>query len=119
MLQLFCYRLSLYLSLESIFLVDWPAIWQLSLGELYDFSRGRQEKSQLIEWLHSALPAPVHTPAPDYDDFAPILPSASASQIPSYGSRKGWKPKSGADFNGGGAYPEVCRYLYMSQESRH
>ncbi|WVR03715.1 pre-mRNA-processing protein 45 [Kwoniella sp. DSM 27419] len=64
--------------------------------------------------LARALPAPLHNPVPEYEDVP--APSSSTSvvgpQIPKYGSRKGWKPKSAADFNGGGAYPEchVAQY---------
>ncbi|KAK8861685.1 pre-mRNA-processing protein 45 [Kwoniella newhampshirensis] len=66
--------------------------------------------------LARALPAPLHNPMPEYEDVptpssAPA-PVAVGPSIPRYGSRKGWKPKSAIDFNGGGAYPEchVAQY---------
>ena len=56
----------------------------------------------------SALPTPLHNPVPEYEDVAPgPLPAAPTAHVPKYGSRKGWKPKSAADFGAGGAYPEV------------
>ncbi|WVQ93525.1 pre-mRNA-processing protein 45 [Kwoniella sp. CBS 9459] len=65
--------------------------------------------------LARALPAPLHNPAPEYEDV-PTASSSSSSgtgngavvgpKIPAYGKRKGWKPRAAADFNGGGAYPE-------------
>lgn len=62
--------------------------------------------------LARALPAPLHNPSiDDYEDI-PSLPVVQGPVIPKYGKRKGWKPKSAADFNGGGAYPEchVAQY---------
>ncbi|WWC88036.1 pre-mRNA-processing protein 45 [Kwoniella dendrophila CBS 6074] len=63
--------------------------------------------------LARALPTPLHNPMPEYEDVLPSAPQSSSSsaaavgpQIPKYGSRKGWKPKTTIDFNGGGAYPE-------------
>ncbi|WVQ65052.1 pre-mRNA-processing protein 45 [Kwoniella botswanensis] len=61
--------------------------------------------------LARALPTPLHNPMPEYEDVLPSSSSSSSAlpvgpQIPKYGSRKGWKPKTAADFNGGGAYPE-------------
>ncbi|WWC60454.1 pre-mRNA-processing protein 45 [Kwoniella dejecticola CBS 10117] len=71
--------------------------------------------------LARALPTPLHNPMPEYEDVIPSAPAPSSSssmavavgpQIPKYGSRKGWKPKTSIDFNGGGAYPEchVAQY---------
>ncbi|ORX35257.1 SKIP/SNW domain-domain-containing protein [Kockovaella imperatae] len=63
--------------------------------------------------LASALPAPIHSSGYDYQE-GPSRPVAVVSkpQVPAYGSRKGWKPKTDIDFNGGGAYPEchVAQY---------
>jgi SNW domain-containing protein 1 len=67
--------------------------------------------------LSSALPAPIYTPAPEYQDLTPILPAAPVIQIPKYGARKGWKPKNASDFGGGGAYPEVSYVLGVT--TRH
>ncbi|ORY21421.1 SKIP/SNW domain-domain-containing protein [Naematelia encephala] len=60
----------------------------------------------------SALPAPLYNPVSTYEEPAPIRPLAPTVQIPPYGSRKGWKPKTQVDFGGGGAYPEchVAQY---------
>ena len=47
-------------------------------------------------------------PVVEYDEQpVPVLPAAPVVTVPKYGSRKGWKPKTAADFGGGGAYPEV------------
>ncbi|KAL1411826.1 mRNA splicing protein [Vanrija albida] len=61
--------------------------------------------------LARALPIPVHTVVEEVDE-GPILPAVPQVVIPAYGKRKGWKPKSQADFGGGGAYPEchVAQY---------
>nr|ODN85537.1 pre-mRNA-processing protein 45 [Cryptococcus depauperatus CBS 7841] len=64
--------------------------------------------------LARALPVPLHTSSAEFDNksSSASLPLATGPQIPKYGSRKGWKPKAAADFNGGGAYPEchVAQY---------
>lgn len=67
-----------------------------------------------------SLPAPLHSTLPDDHDApapAQAAPQSTAlavqgPQIPPYGQRKGWKPKSQADFGDGGAYPEcpVAQY---------
>ncbi|KAJ1895714.1 mRNA splicing protein, partial [Kickxella alabastrina] len=36
-----------------------------------------------------------------------VTAAASATEIPQQGRRKGWVPKTEADFGGGGAYPEI------------
>ncbi|KAL0478426.1 SNW domain-containing protein [Acrasis kona] len=41
------------------------------------------------------------------DDDTPSNAPSQNIPIPPYGSRKGWMPRSEADFNGGGAYPEI------------
>ncbi|GJN92670.1 hypothetical protein Rhopal_005705-T1 [Rhodotorula paludigena] len=66
------------------------------------------------------LPAPLHSTLPDDHDAPAPAQAAQQStalavqgpQIPPYGQRKGWKPKSQADFGDGGAYPEcpVAQY---------
>ncbi|GAA5977382.1 hypothetical protein JCM10908_004959 [Rhodotorula pacifica] len=66
--------------------------------------------------LFSSLPAPLHKPASDstHDDSSRIQQSQQSTtalavqlpQIPPYGQRKGWKPKSQQDFGDGGSYPE-------------
>ncbi|WRT65819.1 pre-mRNA-processing protein 45 [Kwoniella shivajii] len=65
--------------------------------------------------LARALPTPLHNPMPQYEDIPSPAPQSNVSagpQLPKYGSRKGWKPKTVIDFNGGGAYPEchVAQY---------
>ncbi|WWC68495.1 pre-mRNA-processing protein 45 [Kwoniella pini CBS 10737] len=69
--------------------------------------------------LARALPTPLHNPMPEYEDVIQSTPASSSTntvsvgpQIPKYGNRKGWKPKTSIDFNGGGAYPEchVAQY---------
>ncbi|WWD16392.1 pre-mRNA-processing protein 45 [Kwoniella shandongensis] len=64
--------------------------------------------------LARALPAPLHNPLPEYEDVVAPSPApvAVGPQVPKYGSRKGWKPKTAIDFNAGGAYPEchVAQY---------
>ncbi|POY76537.1 hypothetical protein BMF94_0378 [Rhodotorula taiwanensis] len=68
--------------------------------------------------LFSSLPAPLHTggPADLHEDASAASSSriqqqstalaVQLPQIPPYGQRKGWKPKSQADFGDGGSYPE-------------
>ncbi|GAA5930925.1 hypothetical protein JCM10213_003946 [Rhodosporidiobolus nylandii] len=72
--------------------------------------------------LFSSLPAPLHA-----EESAPaIAPSAGLStqltvhgpSIPPYGQRKGWLPKSQADFGDGGAYPECHRAQYPLELGR-
>jgi SNW domain-containing protein 1 len=60
--------------------------------------------------LAQALPAPIYTSTEEVYE-APLQSAPKPANIPSYGSRKGWKPTP-ADFNGGGAYPEchVAQY---------
>lgn len=60
--------------------------------------------------LAQALPAPIYTSTEEVYE-APLQAAPKPVNIPSYGSRKGWKP-SAADYNGGGAYPEchVAQY---------
>jgi len=54
--------------------------------------------------LKSLLPTPVHqTDTFDDEDVSNV----QESTIPVYGSRRGWTPKCEADFNDGGAYPEI------------
>lgn len=54
------------------------------------------------------LPAPVHAPADDGAAMGPPPPQpASKPRIPAQGARKGWIPRSQADFGGGGAFPEI------------
>ncbi|GAA5822232.1 hypothetical protein JCM11251_006270 [Rhodosporidiobolus azoricus] len=75
--------------------------------------------------LFSSLPAPLHSSLDHSDSSAPQTSgsgSGSASNstalavqgpsIPPYGQRKGWKPKTQAEFGDGGAYPEchVAQY---------
>jgi SNW domain-containing protein 1 len=62
------------------------------------------------------LPAPLHKAAGDAQDEPSRIqqqqqqPSTALAvqlpQIPPYGQRKGWKPKSQLDFGDGGSYPE-------------
>jgi SNW domain-containing protein 1 len=61
--------------------------------------------------LARALPAPIYTSTEEVIE-APLPAAPTPSNIPKYGSRKGWKPKTAVDFNGGGAYPEchVAQY---------
>lgn len=54
----------------------------------------------------SALPLPVHANVEEVEE-GPVLKTLPKATIPAYGKRKGWKPRSEADFGGGGAYPEV------------
>ncbi|GAA5968574.1 hypothetical protein JCM8115_003790 [Rhodotorula mucilaginosa] len=66
--------------------------------------------------LFSSLPAPLHKAAGDAQDEPSRIqqqqqqPSTALAvqlpQIPPYGQRKGWKPKSQLDFGDGGSYPE-------------
>ncbi|GAA6019304.1 hypothetical protein JCM10207_001254 [Rhodosporidiobolus poonsookiae] len=73
--------------------------------------------------LFSSLPAPLHA---SVDDAPAVAPSASTSSqltvqgpsIPPYGQRKGWQPKSQADFGDGGAYPECHRAQYPLELGR-
>ncbi|KPV72312.1 uncharacterized protein RHOBADRAFT_46766 [Rhodotorula graminis WP1] len=69
--------------------------------------------------LFSSLPAPLHSAPVDDTPSASAQPQQASSalavqgaNIPSYGHRKGWKPKSQHDFGDGGAYPEchVAQY---------
>lgn len=67
-------------------------------------------------WRVRRLPAPLHKPAADsQDDQSRIQQhqqpqstelAVQLPQIPPYGQRKGWKPKSQQDFGDGGSYPE-------------
>ncbi|ODN88764.1 pre-mRNA-processing protein 45 [Cryptococcus wingfieldii CBS 7118] len=72
--------------------------------------------------LARALPAPIRQT--EWEDVFPAssLPTApQGPQLPKYGARKGWKPKTAADFNGGGAYPEchVAQYpLDMGRKAK-
>ena len=61
--------------------------------------------------LARALPAPIYTSTEEIIE-APLPAAPAPSNIPKYGLRKGWKPKTAVDFNGGGAYPEchVAQY---------
>jgi SNW domain-containing protein 1 len=61
--------------------------------------------------LARALPAPIYTSTEEVIE-TPLPAAPTPSNIPKYGSRKGWKPKTAVDFNGGGAYPEchVAQY---------
>ena len=51
------------------------------------------------------LPLPKHAP-PAVELEAPA-PAPQAKAVPPQGKRKGWVPRSIADFGGGGAFPEV------------
>jgi hypothetical protein len=64
-----------------------------------------------------SLPAPVR----NYEVYADNRPSAtsssasssaSKSSVPPYGKRKGFIPRSQADFADGGAYPEILVAQY-------
>ncbi|ADV25135.1 Nuclear receptor coactivator, putative [Cryptococcus gattii WM276] len=71
--------------------------------------------------LARALPAPLHTSTTEYEEAPAPLPAAPGPQLPKYGQRKGWKPKTATDFNGGGAYPEchVAQYpLDMGKKNK-
>ncbi|GAA5898381.1 hypothetical protein JCM6882_000141 [Rhodosporidiobolus microsporus] len=84
--------------------------------------------------LFSSLPAPLHSsldsdsstsaagPALGRGDGAgPSGSTALAVQgpvIPPYGQRKGWKPKTPADFGDGGAYPECIVSQYPLEMGR-
>ncbi|WVQ78889.1 pre-mRNA-processing protein 45 [Cryptococcus sp. DSM 104549] len=56
--------------------------------------------------LARSLPAPLHNPIPQYEDVPAPAAAPTGPQLPKYGARKGWKPKTAVDFNGGGSYPE-------------
>ncbi|GAA6016768.1 hypothetical protein JCM8202_004422 [Rhodotorula sphaerocarpa] len=65
--------------------------------------------------LFSSLPAPLHGTTAAEEDQSRIQQQqqqqsaalvAQLPQIPPYGQRKGWKPKSQQDFGDGGSYPE-------------
>ncbi|SAM81948.1 probable transcriptional coregulator Snw1 [Ustilago bromivora] len=75
----------------------------------------------MVATLQSVLPAPKYSAAvashdddnEEYDNAEAgpsTSPSASAptstSNVPSYGQRASWRPRTQADFDGGGAYPE-------------
>ncbi|SPO25360.1 probable transcriptional coregulator Snw1 [Ustilago trichophora] len=72
----------------------------------------------MVAILQSVLPEPKFSAAThshdddDQDDNAEAGPSTSAlvstssSSIPPYGQRASWRPRTQADFGGGGAYPE-------------
>ena len=58
------------------------------------------------------LPPARNLPQPDEDDAAGAAiaappPAAGVKKPPPQGQRKGWVPRSQADFGDGGAFPEV------------
>jgi SNW domain-containing protein 1 len=59
--------------------------------------------------ITALLPAPRYpTPGPKMSIFTTNAVSmAKNDSVPKYGSRTDWKPTSQADFNDGGAYPEI------------
>ncbi|KAJ1033018.1 hypothetical protein NDA16_000297 [Ustilago loliicola] len=68
----------------------------------------------MVAALQSVLPAPKysatvssHEDGDEYDNAqAGPSTSSSTSSIPPYGQRASWRPRTQADFGGGGAYPE-------------
>ena len=52
------------------------------------------------------LPAPVHAEQDEAPAMAPPPPQP-VKRAPAQGQRKGWIPRSQADFGGGGAFPEI------------
>lgn len=70
--------------------------------------------------LSSALPAPVNiTYDPEPFDVrsmrgAPEMGALTTAKIaaPPYGQRKGWIPRSEADYGDGGAFPEITVVQY-------
>eukprot|EP00049_Salpingoeca_infusionum_P000682 m.41629 g.41629 ORF g.41629 m.41629 type:complete len:572 (+) comp10592_c0_seq2:89-1804(+) len=68
--------------------------------------------------LKGLLPKPIHAQFADDDesdgeDVGVSMPtSASTAKIPPYGKRKGWRPKTAADFGDGGAFPELIFAQY-------
>ncbi|GAA5856054.1 hypothetical protein JCM8547_002959 [Rhodosporidiobolus lusitaniae] len=72
--------------------------------------------------LFSSLPAPLHASSTDDHNSAPSAPSTSTAIAvtgpPPYGQRKGWRPKSQADFGDGGAFPEAHVAQYPLEMGR-
>lgn len=70
--------------------------------------------------LSSTLPAPVniiYDPEPINDRSirgAPEMGALTTAKIaaPPYGQRKGWVPRTEADFGDGGAFPEITVVQY-------
>lgn len=70
--------------------------------------------------LSSVLPAPSHT-IWDREDEREMLAAGAPSMgalvsakvaAPPYGQRKGWIPRTEADFGDGGAFPEIAVAQY-------
>jgi len=53
------------------------------------------------------LPRPKHAPEPSGEPEAPAPTPQAIKAVPPQGKRKGWVPRSIADFGGGGAFPEI------------
>ena len=53
------------------------------------------------------LPLPKHVEEPEAEDPSAMAPPRPVVKPPPQGQRKGWIPRSLADFGGGGAFPEV------------
>ncbi|KAJ2888189.1 mRNA splicing protein, partial [Coemansia aciculifera] len=55
------------------------------------------------------LPQPKHTTSRPETTTAVVstLTTVASNDIPQYGQRAGWQPKTASDFGGGGAYPEI------------
>ncbi|GAA6038074.1 hypothetical protein JCM8097_007533 [Rhodosporidiobolus ruineniae] len=74
--------------------------------------------------LFSSLPTPLHSTRDSDSDQLASAPSTSTQvavqgpSIPPYGSRKGWQPKTQADFGDGGAYPECHKAQYPLEMGR-
>jgi SNW domain-containing protein 1 len=65
------------------------------------------------------LPAPVHAEAPAEEEPAMAAPPApTVRRAPPQGKRKGWIPRSQADFGGGGAFPEIHVAQYPLEMGR-
>ncbi|KNC87333.1 hypothetical protein SARC_00574, partial [Sphaeroforma arctica JP610] len=63
-----------------------------------------------MSFITSVLPAPIrgggHNAAQRHTQ-GPANPPVQSAGPPPYGKRKGWMPKTLADFGGGGAFPEL------------
>ena len=58
------------------------------------------------------LPAPTHVEATEPEETGTMGPPApTVRKPPPQGQRKGWIPRSQADFGGGGAFPLLHRTL--------
>lgn len=76
---------------------------------LISFSSPDLPQHNSMTSITALLPAPRYpTPGPKMSIFTTNAVSmAKNDSVPKYGSRTDWKPTSQADFNDGGAYPEI------------